>query len=32
VTTGVLFYLEGRAVRVSPVAGSTTGFVAAVRY
>jgi hypothetical protein len=32
VTTGVLFYLEGRAVSVSPVAGSTTGFIAAVRY
>ena len=32
VTTGVLFYLEGRAVRVSPVAGGTTGFIAAVRY
>jgi hypothetical protein len=32
VTTGVLFYVEGRAVRVSPVAGGTTGFIAAVRY
>ena len=32
VTTGVLFYLEGRAVTVSPVAGGTTGFIATVRY
>jgi len=32
VTTGVLFYVEGRAVTVSPLAGTTTGFVAAVRY
>jgi hypothetical protein len=32
VTTGVLFYVEGRAVTVSPLAGATTGFVAAVRY
>ena len=32
VTTGVLFYVEGRAGTVSPLAGVTTGFVAAVRY
>jgi hypothetical protein len=32
VTTGVLFYFEGRPVSVSPVAGATTGFIAAVRY
>ena len=32
VTTGVLFYFEGRPVSVSPVAGGTTGFIAAVRY
>ena len=32
VTTGVLFYFEGRPVSVSPVAGATTGFVAAVGY
>ncbi|MGB8299255.1 MAG: PEGA domain-containing protein [Polyangia bacterium] len=32
VTTGVLFYVEGRAVTVSPLAGATTGFLAAVRY
>jgi PEGA domain len=31
-TAGVLFYVEGRAVTVSPLAGTTTGFVAAVRY
>ena len=32
VTTGVLFYFEGRPVSVAPVAGGMTGFVAAVRY
>jgi hypothetical protein len=32
VTTGVLFYFEGRPVTVAPVAGGTTGFIAAVRY
>jgi tetratricopeptide (TPR) repeat protein len=32
VTTGVLFYFEGRPVTVTPVAGRTTGLVAAVRY
>jgi hypothetical protein len=34
VTTGVLFFVEGRAVSVAPVAGAggTTGFIAAVRY
>ena len=34
VTTGVLFYFEGRPVSVTPVAGAggTTGFIAAVRY
>jgi hypothetical protein len=32
VTTGVLFYFEGRPVTVAPVAGGTTGLVVAVRY
>jgi hypothetical protein len=32
VTTGVLFYVEGRPVSVVPLAGGTTGFIAAVRY
>jgi hypothetical protein len=32
VTTGVLFYFEGRPVGVAPVAGGATGFIAAVRY
>ena len=32
VTTGALFYFEGRPVTVAPVAGGTTGLVAAVRY
>ena len=32
VTTGVLFYFEGQPVTVAPVAGSSTGFIAAVRY
>ena len=32
VTTGVLFFVEGRPVSVAPVAGGATGFIAAVRY
>jgi PEGA domain len=32
VTSGVLFYLEGRPVTVAPVAGGATGFTASVRY
>jgi hypothetical protein len=32
VTTGALFYFEGRPVTVAPLAGGATGFVAAVRY
>jgi hypothetical protein len=34
VTTGVLFFVEGRAVSVAPVAGTggTTGFIATMRY
>ena len=32
VTTGVLFYFEGRPASVAPVTGGMTGFVAAVRY
>jgi hypothetical protein len=34
VTTGVLFFVDGRAVSAAPVAGAggTTGFIAAVRY
>jgi hypothetical protein len=32
VTTGALFYFEGRAVTVTPVAGGATGFAAAVGY
>jgi hypothetical protein len=32
VTTGVLFYFEGRPVTVAPVAGGATGFSASVRY
>ena len=32
VTTGVLFYFEGRPVTVAPVAGGMTGFIAAMRY
>ena len=32
VTTGVVFYFEGRPVTVAPVAGGATGFIAAVRY
>jgi hypothetical protein len=32
VTTGVLFYFEGRQVAVAPMAGETTGLVAKVRY
>jgi hypothetical protein len=32
VTTGVLFYLEGRPIRLAPLAGATTGLIATVRY
>jgi hypothetical protein len=32
VTAGVLFYVEGRPVTVTPLAGETTGFLASVRY
>jgi hypothetical protein len=32
VTTGVLFYFEGRPVSVAPMAGGMTGFIAAVGY
>jgi hypothetical protein len=32
VTTGVLFFLEGRPVAVAPMAGEVTGFVASARY
>jgi hypothetical protein len=32
VTTGVLFYFEGRSASVAPVAGGATGFLATVRY
>jgi tetratricopeptide (TPR) repeat protein len=32
VTAGVLFYVEGRPISASPVAGGTTGFTVAVRY
>jgi hypothetical protein len=32
VATGVLFYWEGRRISVLPLAGGTTGIVAAVRY
>jgi hypothetical protein len=32
VTAGVLFYLEGRSVTVAPLAGTTAGLVASVRY
>lgn len=32
VTTGVLFYFEGREVAVAPMAGKTTGLLAKVRY
>jgi hypothetical protein len=32
VTTGVLFYFEGRPVTVVPMAGGATGFTASVRY
>jgi len=32
VTTGVLFYFEGRPVNVVPVAGGMAGLVAAIRY
>jgi hypothetical protein len=32
VTTGVLFYFEGKPVSAAPMAGGTTGFTATVRY
>jgi len=32
VTTGVLFFVEGRPVAVAPMAGETTGFVASMRF
>jgi hypothetical protein len=32
VTTGVLFFVEGRRVALAPMAGETTGLVATVRY
>jgi len=32
VTTGALFYVEGRPVTVAPMAGGATGFAASVRY
>jgi tetratricopeptide (TPR) repeat protein len=32
VTAGVLFYVEGRPVSVSPLAGGPTGLIAAMRY
>jgi len=32
VTTGVLFFVEGRPISVVPVAGETKGFLAVVRY
>ncbi len=32
VATGALFYWEGRRISVLPLAGGTTGIVAAVRY
>jgi hypothetical protein len=32
VTTGILFFIEGRPVTVTPMAGDTTGFLASVRY
>lgn len=32
VTTGVLFYVEGRPVRVAPMAGAATGLVVDARY
>jgi hypothetical protein len=32
VTTGVLFFVEGRPVAVAPLAGQATGFLASVRY
>jgi hypothetical protein len=31
-TTGVLFFVEGRSVSVAPIAGETTGLSATVRY
>jgi hypothetical protein len=32
VTTGVLFFVEGRAVAVAPMAGGTTGMLARVEF
>jgi len=32
VTTGVLFFVEGRPVSAAPMAGGATGFVATMRY
>jgi hypothetical protein len=32
VTTGVLFFVEGRPVAVAPIAGETTGLVARVGF
>jgi hypothetical protein len=32
VTAGVLFFVEGRPVTVSPLAGQNLGFVAGLRY
>jgi len=32
VTTGVLFFVEGRPVTMAPMAGGVTGFIASVRY
>jgi hypothetical protein len=32
VTTGVLFFVEGKPVSAAPMAGGATGFVASVRY
>jgi hypothetical protein len=32
VTTGVLFFVEGRPVTVAPLAGQATGILASVRY
>jgi hypothetical protein len=32
VTTGVLFYFEGRPVSAAPMAGGATGFVATMKY
>jgi hypothetical protein len=32
VTTGVLFFVEGRPVTLAPLAGQATGFLASMRY